>query len=44
MEYIYYALKISMGLLVFFEIIKIFMVVANYVGEQLGVGKFFIYL
>ncbi|MCY6354406.1 hypothetical protein [Clostridium sp. ZS2-4] len=44
MDYIQYVLKILSVLFIYIVIIKIYMVVANYVGEKLGIGKFFIYL
>lgn len=44
MDYIYYALNVSLVLFIVIVIMKIYMVVAAYVGEQLGIGKFIIYL
>ncbi|MFD3156822.1 hypothetical protein ACFIJ5_08185 [Haloimpatiens sp. FM7330] len=44
MEYIHYALEISISLFIFLAIIKIYMMAAAYVGEQFRLGKFFIYL
>ena len=44
MDYIYYALGISIGLFIYIIITKVYMMIANYVGEQLGIGKFLIYL
>ena len=44
MDYIYFALKIIMVLFTLIVITIIYMGVANYVGEKLGLGEFFIYL
>ena len=44
MDYIHYALNILIDIFIIIVITKICMVVANYVGEQLGLGKFFIHL
>jgi hypothetical protein len=44
MDYIHYVLNISIVLVIVIVITKICMVVAAYVGEQLGVGKFLINL
>lgn len=44
MDFIYYTLKVLMLLFIFIVIIKICVGIANYIGEQLGFGKFFIYL
>lgn len=44
MDYIINALYFSIFLFIYILIVKIFMWVANYVGEQLGFGKFLIYL
>ena len=44
MDYIHYVLDISIALVIVVVITKICMVVATYVGEQLGVAKFLIYL
>lgn len=44
MDYIYYALSILIVLFIYIAIIKIYMWVANYIGEHLGFGKFFICL
>ncbi len=39
-----YILNILIGIFVIIVIVKIYMVVANYVGEQLCLGKFIEYL
>ncbi|MBX4271955.1 hypothetical protein [Clostridium estertheticum] len=44
MGYIHYALNILISIFIIIVITKIYMMVANYVGEQLRLGKFFIYL
>jgi len=44
MEYIHLVLKVASVLFIIIVITKILMCVANYVGEQLGFAKFFIYL
>jgi hypothetical protein len=44
MEYIQYVLKVLMVVFIYIVIIGILMRVANYVGEQLGFGKFFLNL
>ncbi|WP_187296217.1 hypothetical protein [Tepidibacter mesophilus] len=44
MDYIYYALNLLMVLFIFIAITRIYMRIAGYIGEQLGFGKFFIYL
>ena len=44
MEKIYDLIKLSVAIFVFIAIIRIYMEVANYVGEKLGIGKFFISL
>ncbi len=44
MEYIQFSLAVLVTLFVYTIIIGIFMKVANYIGEKLGIGKFFINL
>lgn len=44
MEYIHYALDFLSILFIYIVIIKIYMVIANYIGEKLGLGKFFMNL
>ncbi|TCO68881.1 hypothetical protein [Marinisporobacter balticus] len=44
MDYLQYALKVLSVLFIYIVIMKIYMGVANYVGEQLGLGKFLIHL
>ncbi|SFD14578.1 hypothetical protein [Clostridium uliginosum] len=44
MDYIQFTLKVLSVLFIYIVIMKICMVVANYVGEQLGLGKSLIYL
>lgn len=44
MEYIQNVLKVLLVVFMYIAIIGIFMRVANYVGEQLGFGKFFLNL
>lgn len=44
MDYIHYALNFLIVLFFYMVIMKIYMGIANYVGEQLGIGKFIIYL
>ncbi|MCB2307261.1 hypothetical protein LGL08_10220 [Clostridium estertheticum] len=44
MDYIHYALDILIGIFIIIVITKIYMMAANYVGEQLRLGKFLIYL
>lgn len=44
MEYIHLVLNVASVLFLIIVITKILMCVANYVGEQLGFAKFFIYL
>ncbi len=44
MDYIHYDLNILIILFINILIVKIYMVEANYAGEQLGSGKFLIYL
>nr|WP_312580006.1 hypothetical protein [Sedimentibacter sp.] len=39
-----YVLNTLIGIFVIMVIVKIYMVVARYVGEQLGIGKFIKYL
>ena len=44
MDYIYYVFNLLIVLFVYIVIMKIYMKVANYIGEQLGIGKFLIFL
>ena len=44
MDYIYYDLALLVELFICIVIIQIYMKVTSYIGEQLGVSKFFIYL
>jgi hypothetical protein len=44
MDYIHYVFNILFLLFTYVVIMKIYMWVANLVGEQLGIGKFFINL
>ena len=44
MEYIYNAFDILMAIVASIITVKIYMLVANYIGEQIGIGKFLIYL
>lgn len=44
MNYIHYALDLLSILFIYIAITKIYMVVANYIGEKLGFGKFFMHL
>ncbi|MBB6218149.1 Ca2+/Na+ antiporter [Anaerosolibacter carboniphilus] len=42
MDYVQYVLNILIVLFVYIVIVKIYMEVANYVGERLGIGQFVI--
>lgn len=44
MDYIHYILRILSVLFICIVIVKIYIGVTTYVGEQLGIRKFFIYL
>lgn len=44
MDYIHYALSVLIVLFIYIAITKFYMLVANYIGEHLGFGKFFMYL
>ncbi|MBW9172836.1 hypothetical protein K2F43_16650 [Clostridium estertheticum] len=44
MDYIHYALNILISIFIIIVITKIYMMVAKYIGEQLRLGKFLIYL
>lgn len=41
MDYIMFAFDFLAVLLIIIIIIKIWMIIANYISEQLGIGKFF---
>ena len=44
MDYICNAFNILIAIVIFMLTIKIFMLVANFIGERIGIGKFLIYL
>jgi hypothetical protein len=44
MEYIQYVLKVLIVVFIYIVIIRFIMNVANYIGEKLGFGKFFLNL
>ena len=44
MDYIYYAFNMLIVIVIVIINVKIFMSVANYVGERIGIGKFLMYL
>ncbi len=44
MDYIYLTFKTITLLFIFILIMKIFRIVASYIGNQLGIGEFFIKL
>ncbi len=44
MDYIYLSFKIITLLFIFIAIMKIYRIIAGYIGEQLGIAEFFIKL